>query len=60
MAATRNETTRDRDLGNRTRAVSLGIAWIKARTDADLRVEPVMSDRGCPLVTLPNGTPMAR
>ncbi|GLX03000.1 hypothetical protein Misp02_70860 [Microtetraspora sp. NBRC 16547] len=33
---------------DRARAISLGIAWITARKDADLRVGPVRSNRGCP------------
>ncbi len=43
--------------GNRTRVVSLGIAWIMRRRAADLGFGRVMSDRGWRLVTLLNGPP---
>jgi hypothetical protein len=46
--------------GNRTRAVSLGIAGILPRWGVDLGLRPVVSGRGCPLVTALNGTLMAR
>jgi hypothetical protein len=45
---------------NRTRTISLGSGAITAARGADLAYLQVPSDRGCPLVTLVNGTLMAR
>ncbi|GAA3408230.1 hypothetical protein GCM10018952_04610 [Streptosporangium vulgare] len=46
--------------GNRTRAVGLGSASSTAGETAELGVRLVVSDRGCPLVTLSNCTLIAR
>ncbi|GAA3423629.1 hypothetical protein GCM10018953_08120 [Streptosporangium nondiastaticum] len=43
---------RGADDGNRTRAVSLGIASIMAHWNPELGSEPVLSDRGGPLAPL--------
>jgi hypothetical protein len=41
---------------NRTRTISLGSSAVTAPRGADLAFLAVPSDRGCPLVTLVNGT----
>jgi hypothetical protein len=47
--------------GNRTRTVSLGSGTVTADVDPDLAVlAAAWTDRGEPLITLANGTIMAR
>jgi len=46
--------------GNRTRTISLGIGSGLADNDSDLAIPMILSDRDCPLITLANGTLMAR
>jgi hypothetical protein len=46
--------------GNRTRAVSLGIASILPAGATDLASRRTASDRECSLITLPNGLLMTQ
>jgi hypothetical protein len=41
---------------NRTRTISLGSGAVTAASGLDLRVQVSAGGRGCPLVTLANGT----
>ncbi len=47
-------------IGLRSWIVSLGSAAVTAARGADLASPALLSDRSCPLITLPNGPLMAR